>query len=537
MLPEPLANVPREAEVDTVLQVRLESIRTNLEQVASAKDFVAGRRSDIHSLTSVFERDEGFRGAIREGIKMRLAYARNLATTIKPQGETQTTNLRQLIENLQVAIDEVERIDQQAETTARIALTMGTRWSPFAGESFDRHIDQSFRTEARTLIDEIDTIDHQNPEQAWKTYREKVRDQSDALFSEYVEFLGGLALRDTGLGGLLPSAAEKGDEDPADTNDEAEYNRDVCVMADELIRQISYFREKDLWHSMAVPGRTWPTARTLSRMIRLGFPDWTVWVVPLAAFQFGLVVVDENHLVERYPEPAGVSNAELRVVLADAFATFTAGPSYALASILTKLEPKPETVPGDPHEGSAETVPGEPHEGSPETVPGEPHEASPESQGLTDNERVSMILATLAFMDEESILEDLIQSLHGRWEAAMQHSGGETDPSPDAGARVTAWSTYMHEFLDSQGTQVRYGARRWRAAMKWPPFTEQGAAESVSRQVPWEQQTVRDILNAAWYQRITSQQNSRDIAIAALNLWRRNTTPRPATTNPTSRGV
>ena len=54
-------------------------------------------------------------------------------------------------------------------------------------------------------IEKIESIDYTDLAQAWRTYREEIRDQSDALFSEYVEFLGGLALRDTGLGGLLPS--------------------------------------------------------------------------------------------------------------------------------------------------------------------------------------------------------------------------------------------------------------------------------------------------------------------------------------------
>ncbi|MHA7288784.1 hypothetical protein ACX80V_03930 [Arthrobacter sp. MDT3-24] len=485
-------------EGDAVLRVRLETIRTNLEQVEKAKDFVAGRRSDIHRLAMLFEDDEGFRANIRDVIKTRLDTALSNAKTIKPQGDMQAGNLKQVVDSVKEARAQLDLIEQQTGSTAKIAQVMDTRWS-FAADPFDRHVHQSFHDEADALIKMIDGIDHTVPGEAWETYRNLIRDQSDALFSEYVEFLGGLALRDTGLGGLLPSPLQEGE----DEGDEAEYNRDVCVMADELIRQIYYLRNNDLWHSMAVPGRAGATIRSVSRMIRLGFPDWTVWAVPLAAYQFGLVVVDENDLVAKYDgPPPGVSAGDLRIVLADAFATFTAGPAYALASIFTKLEPVPVSIGNLP-------------------------------DSLSDSERVRMILSTLAFMDEGDILEDFIGTLRLQWAASIQHNGVGVDPQPASDERVTAWSDYMNKFLGSNGGEIRFDAHRWRGAMGWPSLTDRETSDLALSELPPEQRTVRDVLNAAWYQRFTSQVSSRDLAIAALGYWRRSSgrglTPRVPT--------
>ncbi|MET4134358.1 hypothetical protein [Pseudarthrobacter sp. PvP090] len=494
-------------EGDVVLRMRLETIRTNLEQVDRAKDFVAGRRSDIHRLTMLFERDDDFRASIRDVIRTRLDTALSNAKTIQPQGEMQRGNLKQVVESVKEALAQIDRIEKQAASTAKIARAMRTRWSSFAADPFDRHVDQSFHDEAVVLISTIDGIDQTVPGKAWETYRKLIRDQSDALFSEYVEFLGGLALRDTGLGGLLPSPLQEGEDEGEDeaedeTEDEAEYNRDVCVMADELIRQIYYIGSNDLWHSMAVPGRAGATVRSVSRMIRLGFPDWTVWAVPLAAYQFGLVVVDENDLVAKYPGPPGVSAGELRVALADAFATFTAGPAYALASMFTKLEPVPASIANLP-------------------------------DSLSDSERVRMILSTLAFMDEDAIFEEFIGALRNQWEASIQHNGVGSEPRPATGERVTAWSDYMNQFLGSKGGKIRFDARRWHAAMEWPSLTDRETLDLALSKVSPEQQTVRDVLNAAWYQRFTSQGSSRDLAIAALGFWRRSSgrglTPRGPT--------
>lgn len=502
----PVGDDPVGPDLETMLRIRVETVRTNLEQVKLAKDFVAGRRSDIADLSSLFEQ-EGIRAQIREELRIKLTNSLEIANTVRGQSDLQVENVKQLRHNLRQAIESVDRISLQAQSKERIALTMRTRWSAFT-KDFYRHIDDSFSVEAGHLIKNIKEIDYSDLEQAWLTYRDEVRDQSDALFSEYVEFLAGLALRDTGLGGLLPSPlpeptgeahptveADDADEaDPADEADEAEFNRDVCLMADDLIRQIYYIGTDYLWHSMAVPGRTVTTARSTSRMIRLGFPDWTVWAVPLAAYQFGLVVVDESGLVDDYPGSSTVHASDLRVVFADAFATFALGPAYAMASILTKLEPTPVTV------GDA-------------AAPGRP-------LPLSDTERVSTILATLRFMDSRSTFEDLVSYLEESWKASMDLNGIASEPAPASVKRVAAWCDYMHKFLKEKGEKISYTAHKWDEAMGWPSLLELTAPGSTAPVPELELRNVRDLLSAAWYQRLQSPEQSREIAIAALGFWR-----------------
>lgn len=491
----------------SVLRVRLETIRTNLVQVQSAKDFVAGRRADIEHLVEIFEQDKDFRANIRDAIKRRVKNALRAAETLRVEAGTQEEALTDVLTDLAAVEEKLDIIEAMADSTAKIASAMGKRWSSFSSDSeeFDTHIDGIFRSKADDLIEKIDSIDLQAPAEAWKAYRDDIRDQSDALFSEYVEFLGGLALRDTGLGGLLPEVVLEGEAD----NEEAEYNRDVCAMADELIRQIYYIGSNTLWHSMAVPGRAGPTVLTASRLVRLGFPDWTVWSVPLAAYQFGLVVVDQTHLVREYTGARRISDAELRVVFADAFATFTAGPAYALASVLTKLEPRPPVI---------------------QSGPG----------ALTDAERVLTILSTLKFMDPDGIFPDIEEELRAQWDAAVAQSGVGEDESQETGDdapdRVAEWSAYIHAFLETKARRAAFAPAEWRTAMQWPLLTEDASSDDALAKLPLEARSVRYLLNAAWYQRLAEDADPRGIAVGALKYWRAASKNLSGRTSPTFRG-
>jgi hypothetical protein len=504
----------RPRDDDPLLRMRMESIRTNLEQVRDAKKFVVGRRTEIQDLTRVFDAQEGIQEIARNFLMGQLEECLRWAHLI-PVTEGNRRLVEKLCSLLQEIILDARTVAEQATNTANIILTMGTRWSAISGNSFDfdSHLEQTFQDQAQALIDKIERIDLGSPVDAWEQYRTQIRDQSDVLFSEYVEFLGGVALRDTGLGGLVPSPLHP---------DEAEYNRDVCHMADELIRQIYYIGSEGLWHSMAVPGRRHATAGTISRMIRLGFPEWTVWAVPLAAFEFGQVVVDVNHLVDNYPQPAGVSADDLRVALADAFATYVMGPSYALASILTRLEPAGAATPAPLGCAAAAQAGGA--------------DAPP---GLTDGERAQVIFETLRLMDEDATYTGVLEKLREQWSNSLGHSGVAVDLLPESNDRVAGWTGYMQQVLKKSASRVIYRPSRWREAMDWQPLVQlANGLETNEWRLNPQSHDVRDLLSAAWYQRVTSdERSSRPLAVAALTLWRHDLAARTSRGVPTNRTV
>jgi len=480
---------------EQVLRLRLEGLKTNLEQVRDIKASVASRRKEIHDLLPVFDAQEGIQ-QLAQLVKDDLKVCRGWAQQVLQAESVPRGVVQRLSSRLDQAEQDASSIADRAETSARIIKAMGRRWSAIPSDSFDRHIDDIFAREAQALIDQIDSLKNKEPPEAWRAYRVTLRGKSEDLFSEYVEFLGGLALRDTGLGGLPLTPADASDSD---------FDPDVYHMVDELIKQIYYIGGTDLWHSMAIPARRDAAARTLARMIRLGFPEWTVWAVPLGAFEFGRVVVDVNSIVQSYGHKYGGAGRGLAVALADAFATFSMGPSYAFANILMRLEPGP----GAP-------------DGNDEDQPrgwDEDRTRSP----ISDAERAYVLFETLRFMDADNVYTPVVGELERLWHAALRQVGANEALADDTQERLSNWTTHMWDFLTTKAPGVMYRPARFKAAATWEILTDLAKPDNLeSWQLKPEEEDVRDILNAAWIQRLReSAPAQRDLAKAALRLWRR----------------
>ena len=104
----------------------------------------------------------------------------------------------------------------------------------------------------------------QRSREAWQVER-TLFDESQQFFAEYVELLTGLALRDSG------------------------FDEGISDIADRLYRN-GYVG----WFSLTIPAHKPPNTLTRSRFIHLGFPDWTPWALPLAAFDVGRLELDKT---------------------------------------------------------------------------------------------------------------------------------------------------------------------------------------------------------------------------------------------------
>lgn len=157
----------------------------------------------------------------------------------------------------------------------------------------------------------------------WEDYA-RLAEASESLFGEIVELMGGLALRDRSV-------------DPW-----------LFVIADKLVEWYAQ-RTSDSWEAVTVPSVRGAVARTLVRIVGLRFPEWSVWALPLTAYEFAhqsfrfghkgvkLKAQIDNDLPGVW-EGKQVSGQE--VLLADAFATFTTGPAYLLATVGLRLSPQ-----------------------------------------------------------------------------------------------------------------------------------------------------------------------------------------------------
>lgn len=345
---------------------------------------------------------------------------------------------------------------------------------------------------------------------AWDAYGKTLRESKD-LLRECLEIIGTLAIRTRNLD-----------------------NR-ILYVADELIRDCMTLSTGDLQYYLHVHGMGDTFSKTRGRIIRLRFPDWTIWDLPLAAHELGRVVVaeivDEEkreeeaelHFLTTFadeqrkallaidPDLAAAAPADLdrwaqtrvRILLADAFATYTMGPAYACSAIILRLSPG----------------------------------IGAERDQPSDVQRAHVILSVLRVMNEKVRVSPpyggVIAKLEQAWKDTVDRS------RPGAAPLSQEYAAYLDElaktFVDKIADQIlnrtaeypfRAGGDGWQKAREWA----EAWTDQWTRRQPLEAPTdlggkLRDVLNATWLCRLEmhgspgemSRAHS-DFATAAHNL-------------------
>lgn len=177
---------------------------------------------------------------------------------------------------------------------------------------------------------DVEQIGREDIATAWQRYA-SIQHECERVLGECLVLIGGLVLRDKGL------------------------DQGMCKLADELIEQTrkSY---RDSPPTFTVPAPQEAMAQTLGRIIRLRYPEWSVWTLPLAAHEYGHVLLyhaqdqtlkyDLKEVLKKFPREdegllAQIDRATpfLNVLLADAFAAYAMGPAYAFSVVLLRLSP------------------------------------------------------------------------------------------------------------------------------------------------------------------------------------------------------
>jgi hypothetical protein len=153
--------------------------------------------------------------------------------------------------------------------------------------------------------------------EAWDAYA-LLAVECGKLFGEYVDLVRGVLLRDAGL------------------------DHDLCRIADELVRLWGSFKDYT-WQAFTIPASRERRDMSSARLIRIGFPEWSVWVLPLTAHEFGHVFAARHDKMPGVVADCVVGDratpADVRSWVADAFATGVMGPPYVWAMMLLRADP------------------------------------------------------------------------------------------------------------------------------------------------------------------------------------------------------
>jgi hypothetical protein len=368
------------------------------------------------------------------------------------------------------------RIDALSENLSRVKALDWYDNTPFLAErtQLRDQIEDTIALELRVRDEGLATlrrdVEAANPvpEEMWIRYK-RLYDESQAIFTECLTFIGALAFRAMEL-------------------DQKIWHVAACDVADELIRACARASIGD-WYSLTVPAPEEALTQTLARIIRLRFPEWTIWTLPLTAHEYGHVVAriarnERGTLLEhmqRTLRRGGHDVPEeqhLEELTADAFATLTMGPAYACAVIQLRLDPTRAWVTDALH----------PSEG----------------------QRAEVVLGTLKRMSNRGVTNpyrSTIDRLEEEWNAVTNRFASG-DPRPAAsmteaivgaawdsfGALLRASACYPATAANEGWTKACHRSQQWRDALGNREELPSLAANS----------TLRDVLNAAWIFRMTT---------------------------------
>jgi hypothetical protein len=367
------------------------------------------------------------------------------------------------------------RIESLQENVKRVDLAL-ERLQAWHSDSHDvileddfwmhlnKQVRQQFRRQRRILADLHEKLVKQgqqpvNTAEAWETYA-AARDDSERLFEESLEFIGGLTFRLTGL------------------DDER-----VFELADQLIVTCAREAYAEPWHFLTVPSLREVVTKSRARLSRIRFPEWTIWTLPLTAYVLGHEVMEEHDiapLVSRRMEAwarQDVAHRHLHVLLADIFGAYIMGPAFGHASIWLHFDPSRAHIESVDH----------------------PAERS----------RAHVILRTLASMEghEDNAWANSVSRLQSQWNAALAGASPPDEWQDDpASLDELVVDTLTH--FDEESTltmEAAYSPLNWTEAKRLYQQWRGDALGSQSHPLSTEPDTLtgaRDVLNAAWLQRL-----------------------------------
>ncbi len=249
---------------DLILRTRIEVLKQSLGQVEKVVDSVQQRRTALLKLFELLNPEEQSRQLV-DALEA-IGGARNRANFL----DSSNKDKERILANLAEAEESLENFQGRLNEIQKAIESLQAYQDQLREDTFSPALRAIFGAQARYCISGFEEIEdiiknaeeaeragnrqaaEHYLEEAWKQYAGKVR-ESQPVFKEYFDFLGGLALRDTYV------------------------DWGAYLIADKLLLQQWADETDTKWRSLTIPAREEPLETGLARMIRQGFPYWTIW--------------------------------------------------------------------------------------------------------------------------------------------------------------------------------------------------------------------------------------------------------------------
>jgi hypothetical protein len=315
---------------------------------------------------------------------------------------------------------------------------------------------QEKEADLKQLLQEV--ADSQPLDFCWDSFR-TVRQGCETIFRECLDFAQGALARDAGL------------------------DDGLCRVADALLTYLGRLANIT-WNrfTMLAEGEFFAD---LAQVIRLRFPDLSVWTLPIAAHEFGHFVGPEmrekgpggrfRHPFEDMLETERMNSEKrwsyLHERFADVFAAYALGPAFACASILLRFDPRTAHLEKERHPGDAE--------------------------------RVYLILKTLEKLgeDEGGLIPTPYHSIAGKlrqlWRSSLIAAKREPDLAEAATIPLDVLLESLYALLKRRMPDARYRSLLQAQMLASQLKPDRDTAPKAGKDV-----TLTDALNAAWYCRL-----------------------------------
>jgi len=455
---------------DLLLKIRLEALKSNLTQIQNIYDSVMARRQEIDQLSVNIENARNHLDKVASNVTfLKLsAITKSGKQLVDPSLMVYITTAYEEVEVLSKALNEaMENIG---------AIQIRRPNIEAIANAVKEELDDTTKDWFTTINTNLEALRKQGPtkpvlEKAWRDYTGILTEKLNLVFSDYVQFLGGLALRDAGL------------------------DAHICQIADELIKSCGAIGRTH-WNALTIPASQ--EAVTLARSIRMGFPEWTIWAVSLTAHELGQVAIRNStwkqyieEEARRFKKAKTKLQQYLSVYLADAFATYAMGPAYACAALLLRFNPLSAYKDNVKHPADAKRA----------------HVILTMLKKMRDKERADIPPYSY-----------IIDKLEKGWEAALMHTQTAGELSDEMKKVLEGWTTRMFDELVSKPASGLYDGKRWNSTKQALEKLIEGKegkdfANNLKGDEGW-----RDVLNAAWACRIDNVDVS-GISEKAQSLW------------------
>jgi hypothetical protein len=435
-----------------LLRIRAETLRLSLKRAHSPF-------KNLPSLTEQFKEFEE-----------RLSQMRECAVDLSEKvADLRQRIVRRVVPEIEAVKDVQDRLENMADglAGARAKLTeLGNKSFLIQMKEKGQGTWESLNERAGLLQADVEEIEKDlSGPNAWKALSKAEAEAIDLVFNECVELLGGMALRDAHL------------------------DADICDLAEALIQSIPVSGN----HPNVIPGGISSMMMTVERFIRLRFPEWTIWGIPLAAHELWRGQFD--NLLARSLGPDGsslIKDPTIQQCLGDAFATYFMGPAYALAAVTLLFDPT----------------------------------------RAQDDLRVRATESMLRCMDPtrpdafSDSYQTVADNLASAWTAA-KHQAGTTIDLSRAEVVETAVAA-LFKRLDSVGHPY-FSVAEWKSVRNWAEkLGSDAAAETIEIS---GKQDLRHALNAVWLARLDAA-GTKDISELAHRLVHRVKAVKPPKPSP-----